>query len=127
LFQSTPPRGGRPETWPSRARIATNRFNPRPRAGGDPHSSRSQGDGGDPGFNPRPRAGGDVARVFPMRVRMRFNPRPRAGGDLVFYDGFESGDTFQSTPPRGGRHGGHQRWIQSFCFNPRPRAGGDRD
>ena len=34
---------------------------------------------------------------------------------------------FQSTPPRGGRHGRNRRSNMSHSFNPRPRAGGDAD
>ena len=55
MFQSTPPRGGRPVTrWRICDRIG---FNPRPRAGGDVHGRMSQPC--NRCFNPRPRAGGD--------------------------------------------------------------------
>ena len=60
----------------------------------------------------------------------RFNPRPRTGGDAMHsYDAEpRSTNTFQSTPPHGGRH----FFLRSFSipcfsrFNPRPRTGGDR-
>ena len=60
LFQSTPPRGGRPAR-PGRGGGLPGRFNPRPRAGGDSRGP-SRGDHA-PGFNPRPRAGGDRVSI----------------------------------------------------------------
>ena len=100
VFQSTPPRGGRPARR-SRAPSVRWCFNPRPRAGGDrprPGSVfRSES------FNPRPRAGGDLGWRRRRALPNGFNPRPRAGGDLPSdHDG----------------PGDHR-------FNPRPRAGGD--
>ena len=57
VFQSTPPRGGRPFTV-SPACAFTSCFNPRPRVGGDAHAERSNS--ALHGFNPRPRVGGDL-------------------------------------------------------------------
>ena len=55
MFQSTPPRGGRPPAFlPARSAA---------------------------GFNPRPRAGGDRGNSLPTQATVSFNPRPRAGGD----------------------------------------------
>ena len=122
MFQSTPPRGGRPECtechallgdvsihapargatpYARRARFAAASFNPRPRAGGDIAVSKSNKP--NTSFNPRPRAGGDVTPTTSVLKAMSFNPRPRAGGD-----------SFRSV------------WCIFYCcFNPRPRAGGD--
>ncbi len=145
VFQSTPPRGGRP--WP-----APPRRQPRAR------------------FNPRPRAGGDCASPALPALTPRFNPRPRAGGDIMRGAKTKPTVLFQSTPPRVGRRrdlGTHRtnagvsihapargatqvpRLLQrprpvsihapargatprrstavprGGCFNPRPRAGGD--
>ena len=55
VFQSTPPRGGRPRLVVPPSPVS--RFNPRPRAGGDCKTGRSVPAFGC--FNPRPRAGGD--------------------------------------------------------------------
>ena len=77
-----------------------------------------------------------------------FNPRPRVGGDSGQGDIRCCGSVFQSTPPRGGRHGVPHIWhppghvsihapawgatgvllcgvVKRLCFNPRPRVGGD--
>ena len=57
VFQSTPPRGGRPL------------------------SSHNQGE--THGFNPRPRVGGDQGELQAHHGMTRFNPRPRVGGDPI--------------------------------------------
>ncbi len=98
VFQSTPPRGGRPRSGsPFPAAIC---------------------------FNPRPRVGGDVVTRSAARLAKCFNPRPRVGGDRGFAQvgavlvvsihapawgatiprfTYDSETGFQSTPPRGGR------------------------
>ena len=58
VFQSTPPRGGRP-------------------------ASRSRCEHDRDSFNPRPRAGGDHLAPDALILPACFNPRPRAGGDAV--------------------------------------------
>ena len=55
MFQSAPPRGGRPGLAVPPARRTS--FNPRPRVGGDPEQRMRIR--GLRGFNPRPRVGGD--------------------------------------------------------------------
>ncbi len=121
MFQSTPPRGGRPisSIRPCRAK----RFNPRPRVGGD--VIRYHVPNGDDvsihapawgatricttstsigwSFNPRPRVGGDLILPPSLVIVIRFNPRPRVGGDVTTALDWHSRESFQSTPPRGGR------------------------
>ena len=99
VFQSAPPRRGRPDLGHMMPGVAS--FNPRPREGGD-------GRGGfvarrNDRFNPRPREGGDQRAAAPARPRKCFNPRPREGGDVQYH--------------------GKRPFRQSF--NPRPREGGD--
>ena len=78
-FQSTPPRGGR-LAWFASGRL--------------------------PRFNPRPHAGGDLSARSRL-VKHCFNPRPHAGGDHGWPHPLPDlpSKLFQSTPPRGGRHG----------------------
>ena len=77
-FQSTPPRGKRPQR---RTRLPWG-----------------------PSFNPRPRAGSDLAVNGIWSYCTCFNPRPRAGSDW-WRPGFDPArfQWFQSTPPRGKR------------------------
>ena len=77
MFQSTPPRGGRPM--------------------GDKDGS------GRPCFNPRPRVGGDAVTPAAAFALSGFNPRPRVGGDRIRRSCPLAMPMFQSTPPRGGR------------------------
>ena len=56
IFQSTPPRGGRPHRVQRPLPLPD--FNPRPREGGD--LVARHGDHGGDDFNPRPREGGDA-------------------------------------------------------------------
>jgi len=100
-FQSTPPRGGRRQARCG-GTVDLHRFNPRPRVGGDA-------------------GGGRYARCRPVSIHAPawgatfspcsgrdgtacFNPRPRVGGDRITGGDPSSRKTFQSTPPRGGRH-----------------------
>ena len=57
------------------------------------------------GFNPRPRVGGDPKNVSNKLKSICFNPRPRVGGDVICSTTSCIDGPFQSTPPRGGRHG----------------------
>ena len=147
MFQSTPPRGGRPASWWGSA-PCTRSFNPRPRAGGDMHSvvRRHQNENVSihaPArgatwttstsresyamFQSTPPRGGRPLFAYILRpITTRFNPRPRAGGDPFAGEFQVDHVVFQSTPPRGGR----RRWARPPRpgrpgFNPRPRAGGD--
>ena len=78
MFQSTPPRGGRP------ARVAT------------VHTGAV--------VSIHAPAWGATGRrlIFPAS-HWSFNPRPREGGDAFTRRSFASIGLFQSTPPRGGR------------------------
>ena len=136
LFQSTPPRGGRPASATLGNMAIADCFNPRPHAGGDSTVSPAPAKIASlsPSFQSTPPRGG---RPDPDR-------RELAGMSL-----------FQSTPPRGGRPHRAQAtriaqssdvsihaptrgataairtWRRSWrserrpCFNPRPHAGGD--
>src|ERR1700687_2911704 len=144
LFQSTPPRGGRPTSLPLRS--ARQRFNPRPRAGGDAETSTNC---------PRllkfqstpPRGGrrcGDLRglRLFQVLIHApargatlaarhdefelsSFNPRPRAGGDTASTATATVTGSFNPRPRAGGDMIKQRPSARSSCFNPRPRAGGD--
>jgi len=98
LFQSTPPRGGRP-VW-------------RPMVMGWTC------------FNPRPREG---ATSPPMRLTSfsGFQSTPPRGGRLRQCATRCLRPEFQSTPPRGGRRAAAIAKATEGCFNPRPREGGD--
>ncbi len=119
VFQSTPPRGGRP--------------------------MRGDGLHGRRCFNPRPRVGGDTRYRLP-KCKHGFQSTPPRGGrrgvevithyELVSIHAPAWGATlrtldqqvnylFQSTPPRGGRPLAYTATWASSCFNPRPRVGGD--
>ena len=122
LFQSTPPRRGRPDR---RSRPAPSK-----------------------GFNPRPREGGDLAFAEGLLQAEPFQSTPpRRGRHAPSFVSTYS-RLFQSTPPRRGRleHGAPatQHLVVSIhapakgatcgalrarrphrCFNPRPREGGD--
>ena len=121
MFQSTPPRRGRPKLLRQRLKFVQFQSTP-PRRGRQSAACRSL-------------------------IRCCFNPRPREGGDTTRRRMFLSG-WFQSTPPRRGRPDGRVKWerhilfqstpprrgrpglihnIVGGChgFNPRPREGGD--
>ncbi len=79
LFQSTPPRGGRP-------------------------FRRMIGRISGPGFNPRPRAGGDDGRIGDVEDVSAVSIHAPARGATVFGSAkSRAWCEFQSTPPRGGR------------------------
>ena len=85
-------------------------FNPRSREGSDLLPSLSflrQFD-----FNPRSREGSDYSQRTETCNFRHFNPRSREGSDLYFGQKSHSRDTFQSTLPRGERHG--NRWQTKF-------------
>ena len=99
-------------------------------------------------FNPRAREGRDVQHSSSPSISPRFNPRAREGRDpneLHLAGGLHVSihapargatsklstklvtDTFQSTRPRGARHG--QAFMQDLyllSFNPRAREGRDK-
>jgi len=145
LFQSTPPRGGRPGVQ-GRAPVEWHVSIHAPARGATFYDSNkyaaiqvsihapargatvSAGPHGPENicFNPRPRAGGDLIAVAASPLHMAcFNPRPRAGGDGNNPAVWRSSGVSIHAPARGAT-------LQSFpcrenarCFNPRPRAGGD--
>ena len=101
MFQSAPPRRGRPARSPQRQ---------------SPPAC----------FNPRPREGGDrrVARCGPYHAKVSIRAPAKGAtldpGHLRQVDG-----GFQSAPPRRGRHRFATCHTSHRCFNPRPREGGD--
>ena len=97
VFQSTPPRGGRPSTLDAAPRVSPFQSTP-PRGG---RQTRRDVASAPRGFNPRPRAGGDRASARYRRHCRGFNPRPRAGGDAG-RSGRARRSRFQSTPPARG-------------------------
>jgi len=106
-FQSTPPRGRRPDDL-GRQAVGIG-FNPRPRAGGDgrgPERLRA----GDVSIHAPAREATSTASMTPPGPSC-FNPRPRAGGDRRRRDDHSLRSRFQSTPPRGRRpwRGGRER------------------
>ena len=144
MFQSTPPRGGRPADAAHRirsihvsihapARGATlDRtacavdeccFNPRPRAGGDAEAC------GHPcsvsRFNPRPRAGGDLACHGDAVSSRSFNPRPRAGGDPEHRASIIAMTVVSiHAPARGATRDGHRMRVIPSPFQSTPPRGG---
>ena len=123
MFQSTPPRRGRPPGLHS-ARVVVIVSIHAPAKGATVAGERVGRQGA--GFNPRPREGGDGRRGSTGPAPRGFNPRPREGGDMPPYAHNRRPDLFQSTPPRRGRQARRgPRSRRSCCFNPRPREGGD--
>ena len=127
MFQSAPPRGGRPHR---RAHpLAHGPVSIRAPAWGATFTGFH--DVGWEVFQSAPPRGGRRDWIQSMDGdggEGRFNPRPRVGGDLVDIP-WRVGDTqFQSAPPRGGRpprsDDRTHRSVQ-LSFNPRPRVGGD--
>ena len=58
---------------------------------------------------------------------LRFNPRAHAGRDPTTAASIATCTRFQSTRPRGARPSNLARWIRpTCCFNPRAHAGRDR-
>ena len=124
VFQSTPPRGGRPLTIAAMVDREL-MFQSTPPRGGrpvDPADARSRRCG----FNPRPRAGGDRldtrARATCSGVSIH---APARGATRLLWP-IAPRTMFQSTPPRGGRPDCDRRRCRHLRrFNPRPREGGD--
>ena len=79
-------------------------------------------------FNPRPREGGDGLLIRPViSANSRFNPRPREGGDRKHPLQRHAGQFVSIHAPAKGA----TCWFRSSCpvsrrFNPRPREGGDQ-
>ncbi len=98
-FQSTPPYGGRP--LPRRLQhYCHGCFNPRPRMGGDlTHQALTIPIAS---FNPRPRMGGDGLEGGGVSAENVSIHAP-VWGATTFAPWKQSADTFQSTPPYGGR------------------------
>ena len=145
MFQSTPPRGGRPNVnlcvaWSYAC------FNPRPRAGGDTAITAAKQTWAL--FQSTPPRGGRHTVHTALNHVDEFQSTPPRGGRLITQHFKVTRVLFQSTPPRGGRR---NRFRGRFCrenvsihapargatrthdfsshtpscFNPRPRAGGD--
>ena len=145
MFQSTPPRRGRPRISGGLTRRFGFQSTP-PRRGRPPHilppppgrrvSIHAPAQGAtlwrktyDPlyeGFNPRPRAGGDSGRPRVAAKPRSFNPRPRAGGDRRRFLFSENRQRVSiHAPAQGATFGASDVGGFGIGFNPRPRAGGD--
>ena len=123
LFQSTPPRGGRHDTYRRTAKYYCISIHA-PARGATADEWCRYRQAGD--FNPRPREGGD--RLLPVtgKAQNHFNPRPREGGDLISARQPSSPEGFQSTPPRGGRRKRCRRCPKRAPFQSTPPRGGRR-
>ena len=99
-FQSTPPRGRRPD-------IAIDKYY-------------------FVNFNPRLREGGNRCNAASGIQSDYFNPRLREGGDSLLFVLAITIIEFQSTPPRGRRLALQLTIYLLKYFNPRLREGGDR-
>ena len=122
VFQSAPPRGGRqaPPTGVAGTRSVSIRAPAWGATSDLRHALR------DVDVSIRAPAWGATGALLPPHERQCFNPRPRVGGDTLDDENRAFVFTFQSAPPRGGRHGEviFQR-APKIGFNPRPRVGGD--
>ena len=99
VFQSTPPRGRRPDARDMAFQLM--RFQSTP-----------------------PRGRRPVPAGWENNLA-RFNPRLHAGGDGYVDKWFRYSWEFQSTPPRGRRHNRARCRNEHRRFNPRLHAGGD--
>ena len=121
VFQSTPPREGRP------VRVFLSHcpscFNPRPHARGDTYGRL--GIWQRTGFNPRPHARGDALKTTNNRQSLCFNPRPHARGDKLVTNGLKSRNVSIHAPTRGATFAAASKIFCIISFNPRPHARGD--
>ena len=119
-------------------------FNPRPREGGDHDQKYQQGEDEISIHAP---ARGATQRIQPGTAPLMISIHAPARGATL--DEYRRRDryaisihapargatsmtgtpwvmrSFQSTPPRGGRHSSRWKWRRLWNFNPRPREGGD--
>ena len=102
-FQSTHPRGVRPETGLIGYPVFG--FNPRTREGCDFVSTMQRTKQTGDRFNPRTREGCDWLRSVRGLRTKSFNPRTREGCDSIGQSDWLPDWVFQSTHPRGVRHG----------------------
>ena len=124
MFQSTRPRGAR------RFEVEGVDIAPQPFQSTRPRGARRYqriGLGAPRSFNPRAREGRDhviIMLIWPDAAG--FNPRAREGRDYLYTAYRTRRVTFQSTRPRGARHGTLTPTpLSRGCFNPRAREGRD--
>ena len=142
-FQSTLPRGERPQPWSlhytylisihAPARGATffqgshfrnvRYFNPRSREGSDEISTPSFLRSLD--FNPRSREGSDIFFLFHHLSILHFNPRSREGSDDIAYDLPASRPDFNPRSREGSDVQSEILYDHGWDFNPRSREGSD--
>ena len=121
MFQSTPPRGGRPRRC--RPLSWRREFQSTPPRGG----RRQQGQHlrlDWPCFNPRPRVGGDLETGACRQGRSVSIHAPAWGATVWKRVHAVRGEEFQSTPPRGGRLDRERRGPPRAGFQSTPPRGG---
>ena len=125
MFQSTPPRGGRPDTVaPSRRAVA---FQSTPPRGGRRRPDRDTLAASYVSIHAPARGATVDAAGHHAIADACFNPRPRAGGDAPTAIAWIDGSAVSiHAPARGAtRRISSSSTDDHRCFNPRPRAGGD--
>ena len=114
VFQSTPPRGGRPVRF-TRAALCKDVSIHAPTRGAT-HRRCTTGTNCQR-FNPRPHAGGDLlVRAVAFRV-VQFQSTPPRGGRREALELSLTAAEFQSTPPRGGRRDGKQHTLRKWSVS----------
>ncbi len=123
MFQSTPPRGGRPAK--RRGIKPEDLFQSTPPRGG--RRAKVQRELQIFGVSIHaPTRGATKTLRAKKNYRQSFNPRPHAGGDDYQIRGWQENITFQSTPPRGGRRptGSFVTFDANMLFQSTPPRGG---
>ena len=119
-FQSTHPRGVRRHPS-SQGRRGLGRFNPRTRVGCDVHHDVAFWRGVEVSIH-APAWGATRYRASPGPAEKRFNPRTRVGCDTGWRPTPPLNKPFQSTHPRGVRHGSNLHsglWCEFQSTHPR--------
>ena len=124
-FQS-PPRGGRPSVGRFAATLA--RFNPRPRAGGDRTTRRRIRLDDAVSIHAPARGATDATASIASQQQSVSIHAPARGATRLRPAILAVGVQFQSTPPRGGRHGSHcVPHADLVVFQSTPPRGGRHD
>ena len=123
IFQSTPPRGGRPPQW--NAMQPHQNFNPRPREGDDPKDHVSRRRRSNISIHAPARGATMVLSTCVSTISFQSTP-PARGATYISHPVIPAANYFNPRPPRGGRRSS-RRWMPVvWNFNPRPPRGGRR-